>query len=165
MNSQIHPGLALRNHRHLAGFTLVELIVTMIVVGILAVVVLPRFDLLKGFDEIGYRDKVKATLEFARKSAVAMRRQVRVSIAGSGLTVAVQQQTPEGDGASNWSALNLPGSSTNTFVAPAGVTLAPAAATVIFDALGRPDNANSLVFAVSGGAGTITVEAETGYVH
>lgn len=142
---------------------MIELVTTMLIIGIMAVVVLPRFDLLLGYDEIGYRDKVKATLEYARKSAVAMRRQVRVTIAGSGLTVEYQQQTPEGVGAAGWLALNLPGSSTNTFAAPSGVSLAPAADTVSFDALGRPNAAKS--FTVSGGGGSITVEAETGYVH
>jgi len=145
------------------GFTLVELVTIMLVIGILAAVVLPRFDLLQGFDEIGYRDRVKATLEYARKSAVAMRRQVRVTIAASGFTVEHQKQTPEGEGTAGWSALNLPGSGTNTFAPPGNVSLAPAADTVTFDALGRPDAAKS--FTVSGGGGTITVEAETGYVH
>ena len=146
-----------------SGFTMVELVTIMLVIGILAVVALPRFDLLQGFDEIGYRDKIKATLEYARKSAVAQRRQVRVTIIGSGLTLDHQRQTPEGEGSAGWLPLNLPGTSTNTIAAPSGVSLTPAADTVTFDALGRPDAAKSYV--VSGGGGTIAVEAETGYVH
>ncbi|MDK9703316.1 MAG: GspH/FimT family pseudopilin [Sulfuritalea sp.] len=145
------------------GFTLIELVTVLMITGILAFVVLPRFDLLRGFDEVGYRDKVKATLEYARKSAVAMRRQVRVTIAGSGLTVEFQKQTPELEGTAAWSPLNLPGSGTHSFAAPADVSLTPAAATIVFDALGRPDAGKS--FTLSGGAGTIVVEAETGYVH
>jgi MSHA pilin protein MshC len=146
-----------------SGFTMIELVTIMLLVGILAVVALPRFDLLRGFDEIGYRDQVKATLEYARKSAVAQRRQVRVTIVGSGLTLDHQRQTPEGEGVAGWLPLNLPGSGTNSFAAPSGVSLTPAADTVSFDALGRPDAAKSYV--VSGGGGTIIVEAETGYVH
>ncbi len=142
---------------------MIELVTIMLIIGIMAVVVLPRFDLLRGFDEIGYRDKVKATLEYARKSAVAQRRQVRVTIAASGLSLDHQKQTPEGEGVAGWLPLNLPGSGTNSFAAPSGVSLSPAADAVIFDALGRPDAAKSYV--VSGGGGTITVEAETGYVH
>ena len=145
------------------GFTLIELITIMILVGIIAVVALPRMSLLGGWNEIGYRDRVKATLEYARKSAVAQRRVVRVTIAGSGLTVEAQQQTPEGEGTAAWHALILPGSNSNSFAAPSGVSLAPASDTVTFSALGRPDAAKS--YTVSGGVGTIIVEAETGHVR
>lgn len=145
------------------GFTLIELITVMILVGIVAVVTLPRMSLLGGWNEIGYRDRVKATLEYARKSAVAQRRVVRVTIAGSALTVEAQQQTPEGEGTAGWRALILPGSNSNSFAAPSGVSLAPANDTVTFSALGRPDAAKS--YTVSGGVGTITVEAETGHVR
>lgn len=61
------------------GFTLVELIVTMIVVGILAVAVVPRFADQSGFDARGFRDGTLAVLRYAQKSAVAQRRQVCVS--------------------------------------------------------------------------------------
>lgn len=145
------------------GFTLVELIMTMMIIGILAIVALPRMDLLRGWDEIGYRDRVKATLEYARKAAIAQRREVRVTIAGSGLTVEAQQQTPEGEGAAAWAPLNLPGGSTHSFAAPGGVTLTPADDFVSFSALGRPDGPKS--YTVSGGVGTIVVEAETGHVR
>jgi MSHA pilin protein MshC len=145
------------------GFTLIELIATLILIGILAVVAMPRMDMLRGWNEIGYRDRVKGTLEYARKSAVAQRRLVRVTIAGSGLTLEAQTQTPEGEGAAAWVALNLPGSSTNAFAAPSGVSLTPAGDTIIFDALGRPDAAKS--YTVSGGAGTITVAVESGHVR
>ncbi len=148
-----------------SGFTMIELVTIMLIVGILAVVVVPRFGMLQGFDEVGYRDRVKATLEYARKSAVAQRRSVQVDIAGSGLTLTRQTATPEGEGVASWVALNLPGTSTNAFAAPSGVTLNPSAATIIFDALGRPVTLSASSFTVSGGAGTITIEAETGYVH
>lgn len=145
------------------GFTLIELIMTMMIIGILAIVALPRMDFLRGWDEIGYRDRVKATLEYARKAAVAQRRTVRVTIAGSGLTVEAQQQTPEGEGTAGWVALNLPGSGNNNFAAPGSVSLTPPNDTVTFSALGRPDAAKS--YTVSGGVGTIVVEAETGHVR
>lgn len=146
------------------GFTLVELVMTMIIIGILAVVALPRFDLLGGFDEIGYRDQVKATLEYARKAAVAQRRSVRVTLAGNGLTIDIQRQTPEGEGTASWAALSLPGTSTNQITAPGAVTLT-GPATLTFDPLGRPA-ATSYTYMVTGdSSATITVEAETGYVH
>lgn len=150
------------------GFTLPELVMILVIIGVLAVVALPRFDLLRGYDEIGYRDRVRATLEYARKSAVAQRRSVQVTLAGNGLTVEVQRQTPEGEGTASWAALPLPGSSTNQITAPGTVTLA-GPPTLAFDPLGRATatpTAASYSYTVTGdAAATITVEAETGYVH
>lgn len=141
------------------GFTLIEMIVTLMVVGIMAIAVLPRMDMLRGFDEIGFRDKLIATLEYARKSAVAARRDVRVEIAANSVTVTRQNATPEGEGVAGFSPLNLPGANSHTFATPANLTLVPV--TVTFDPLGRSAGAS---IAVSG-AGTITVVAETGYVY
>ncbi|MEI2695131.1 MAG: prepilin-type N-terminal cleavage/methylation domain-containing protein [Saprospiraceae bacterium] len=80
------------------GFTMVELITVMIIVGIMAVVALPRFNS-AGFNTTGYRDKARAALEFARKSAVAQRRIVCVALAGNSLTLTIDNVTPETAGA------------------------------------------------------------------
>jgi MSHA pilin protein MshC len=157
-----------------SGFTMIELVTVMLVVGILAVVVLPRFDLLKGFDEIGYRDKVKATLEYARKSAVAQRRYVCAVIdASNDVTLTIESVNPEN--VSHTLAcpytrpLGLPAADkecgagvTNRICNPGSITLTPAA-TLQFDPLGRAVQGAG-DYTVSGG-GTIAVVAETGYVH
>jgi MSHA pilin protein MshC len=141
---------------------MIELVVTMVVIGILAIAVLPRMDLLRGYDEIGFRDRVRTALEFARKSAVAQRRYARVVVSGSTLTAGIASGIPEGPAAQTFDrSLTLPGENDNQLDPPGGVTLTPDA-TVVFDPLGR--TATTITFAVSG-AGTITVEAETGYVH
>jgi len=155
------------------GFTLVELIVMMIVIAILAVAVVPRFSLLSGFDEVGYRDKVKATLEFARKSAVAQRRYVCAVIDASyDLTLTIETAIPENHtGSCPYSRLlTLPAADkscsgvTNKVCHPGNVTLTPAA-TILFDAQGRPVSGAS-TYTVTGDTNwPITVEAETGYVH
>jgi MSHA pilin protein MshC len=125
--------------------------------------VLPRFDLLRGFDEIGYRDQVKATLEYARKAAVAQRRNVQVTLAAGSVSVMIASDIPEGAAAGTFNRnLVLPGSNSHTFAAPSGVTLNPPA-TLTFDPLGRPSAAGS--FTISGIAQPIIVEAETGYVR
>ncbi|MDP1652665.1 MAG: prepilin-type N-terminal cleavage/methylation domain-containing protein [Rhodocyclaceae bacterium] len=166
------------------GFTMVELIVTMVIIGILAIAVLPRMDLLRGWDEIGYRDQVKATLEYARKSAVAQRRNVRVIIASGTpscsaagdrcLAVAVQRQTPEGEGTASLVALSLPGSSASSIRVPDAVTSFTGVSPLDFDALGRPSgSANcpagtpvNFCYSITGeSTQTITVEAETGHVR
>jgi MSHA pilin protein MshC len=156
--------------RRPSGFTMIELIMTMVIIGVMAVVALPRLDMLRGFDEAGYRDKVKATLEYARKSAVAQRRNVRVALAGNSLTLTIDSDIPEGAAAGTYPrALALPvpdracGGATNQICAPAGITLA-GTATLTFSALGAPNPAGA--YTVTGDAAhSITVEAETGYVH
>lgn len=157
------------------GFTLVELVTVMIVISILAVVALPNFSLLGGYDEVGYRDQVKATLEFARKAAVAQRRYSCVTRSGNTLAVSIDTTSPESRGTATCPReqnLVLPGGG-NT-ISPRGNTtlLGTSAAAVVFDAQGRPWTAASATlstaaqFTVHGESDTVvTVEAETGYVH
>jgi MSHA pilin protein MshC len=126
--------------------------------------------MLRGFDEAGYRDKVRATLEYARKSAVAQRRNVRATLSGNNLALTIDNDIPEGATAGTYPrALALPvpdracGGATNQICAPSGITLA-GTATLSFTALGAPSTAGA--YTVTGDAAhTITVEAETGYVH
>jgi MSHA pilin protein MshC len=165
------------------GFTMVELIVIMLVVGIMAIAAVSRMDSLRGFDEIGFRDQVKATLEYARKSAVAGRRYVCVGVAAgnTGLVVTRDQADPDTRTLATVNctfALNLPGRQANTIVAPAGIAFAGPAAAVIFDPLGRawgPVNdcnpisttqyCYSIQDASSPAAQIVRLERESGYVR
>ena len=102
----------------------------LVLLGILAVFALPRVNLTQGFDEVGYRDAVRATLEHARKSAVAERRNVRVALAGNNLSLSIDNVSPEDPGAGNFPR-NLPlpspdrrcGGPDNQLCAPANVKI------------------------------------------
>ena len=59
-----------------AGFTLVELIVVLAVVGILAVVAIAKFANRKGFDTQGFFDSAQSAVRYAQKEAIAKRRNV-----------------------------------------------------------------------------------------
>ena len=131
---------------------MVELITVLLVVGIMAAVAVPRMNP-SGFDATGYRDKVRATLEFARKSP---------ETPGAGVCPPPPPPPRE---------LTLPatdaacGGPTNAICAPnANVTLVgPVALT--FDALGRPSAAAIYTVTDTMMTLTINVEAETGYVR
>lgn len=75
------------HRRTAAGFTLVELVVTMIVIGILAFVAMPRFADKTAFEARGFRDETLSLLRYAQKSAVAQRRTVCVAIVSTGITL------------------------------------------------------------------------------
>lgn len=152
------------------GFTLIELVMVLILVGILAIFVMPNVRFTQGYDAVGYRDSLRATLEYARKSAVAQRRNVQVTVSGNDLILTIASDVPEGLAAANFGrSLPLPtpdsrcGGVVNRLCAPQGVTLAgPGALT--FSPLGRP-SAGATYTIVGDETWTTTVEAETGHVH
>jgi MSHA pilin protein MshC len=156
------------------GFTLIELIMVVLILGLLAVFVLPRTDLTQGFDEVGFHDAARSTLEYARKSAIAERRNVRVTLAGNNLTLTIANDIPEGANALNFDiaggnarplALPTPdrrcGGPVNQLCAPAGIALG-GPATLDFSPLGRPSAAASYTVTDQP---NILVEAETGHVR
>lgn len=150
------------------GFTLIELVMVLIILGILAIFVLPRVTLTQGYDAVGYRHAVRATLEYARKSAVAERRNVRVQLVGSNLVLQIDNVGPESAGAGTYPRnLTLPAPDrrcngpTHQLCAPSGVTLT-GPATLVFNPLGRPNAAAN--YAITGEP-TVIVEQETGHVR
>lgn len=138
-----------------AGFSLVELIMTTVIVTVLAVAVAPRFYDVDIFQSRGFADQLQASLRYAQKVAIAQRRYVCATFTASQLALTIGATTACG------AALNLPAGSVNYIDAPSGVTISPVPANFYFDSLGKPSVGTSGVI----GTITITVEAETGYVH
>lgn len=140
--------------RH-AGFTMIELITVMIVVGILAVIALPRFADSSDFQARGFQDETRALLRYAQKSAIAQRRNVCVTLAGGGVSLTIDNSTPA-DG------------SCDIALAPpspprGGSGLVASVGSFKFQPLGDTDQAADVTATVAGT--TITVDAKTGYVR
>ena len=152
--------------RAVRGFTMIELIVVMILVGIMAVTVFPRMSLLGAFDARGFGDQTEAYLRFAQKTALAQRRTVRIDIADATtaptmcLTATYADACPAGCG--GLTSISLPA----TFRPGNGSTL-DAGAGFCFDPKGAPSAAQTIEVKDSTGvvARTVTVQAETGYVQ
>lgn len=150
----------------MAGFTMVELVVTMVVIGIMAVVALPRLTALGTFDARGAADQVASYLRFAQKSALAQRRNVRVEVS-SDVAVAPRLCIAANAGDACPAAC---AASNLVFPAQFGVghnaVTIGGAASFCFDTLGGTPATQTITFSSDGSVvSTIRVEAVTGFVH
>jgi MSHA pilin protein MshC len=160
---------------HLSGFTLIELVLMIMFVGILSVVVMPRFAD-KTFDERGFHDAVKTLLQHGRHIAVASRRFVCIEVDAAAGVVSLTHDTALPDDKATITCntdLKLPSlgrgcSQTNQICAPKGVSIT-GTDSLIFDPLGRLVNAPSSVASAASitisNQASITVVPETGYVE
>lgn len=141
--------------RKSTGFTLIELITVMIIVGILAVAVMPRFADQSVFESRGFHDETLALLRYAQKTAIAQRRTVCVDLQDTGVKLSID--TDGTCSASTSITLSLP----NT---PRGGKGLLPLTSFQFTPLGSTNQATNISITIAGSTG-ITVEAATGYVH
>ena len=74
-----------RTHQH--GFTLVELVLTIIILGIVSAVALPKFFSQSTFDERYFHDDLLSATRYAQRLAVASGCMVRLSVSTSGFSL------------------------------------------------------------------------------
>jgi len=150
------------------GFTLVELIAIMLVIGVLAVIVMPKFDGAMGARSEAARDEAVAALRYAAQTAQSHRRLVCADVSSGGLALRIATSR----GATNCdTALPGPDGSSTYTTNPGGAsfTLSPAG-TLYFQPNGRATSdgagatASSRALAISN-ATSITILGETGLVQ
>lgn len=147
------------------GFTLIELIMVLLLVGIMAVVAIPRLLDNKAFEARGFHDATMAALRLAQKSAIAERRTTCVAFTAN--SVSVTLRSAPGNSACGYGVgageVGL-GAGGDPYVVSAttGITFTTTPTNFNFSPLGRASVSNTI--GISGEA-NIVVEAESGYVH
>jgi MSHA pilin protein MshC len=145
------------------GFTLVEMVLVIVIIGIVSAVVGPRFFDRQVFDERVFFEESLAAVRYGQKLALASGCLTQVNLDANGYHLlqaanctsgaySVDVQSPDGE---------------NTFAAavPTDVTLTTANFPVVFDSLGRPSSAASATIGTLNGGLTLNVTADTGLVQ
>jgi len=152
------------------GFTLIELIMVVVILGVLAVYAAPRMFDSNSISARGFHDETLGYLRFAQKNAIAQRRTVCVAFGASSITLTIAS-APATSNCTVAGTLSGPkGAAPVTLNASPGVSYTATPTSFNFDGLGQPITNAGVAMAtqtmqVLGVSNTITVEASTGYVH
>ena len=151
-----------------SGFTLIELITVVVVLGVLSIYAAPRGFIGKDFYDKGFHDETLSYLRYAQKTAIAQRRTVCVSFTNDSLALTVASAS--GNLMCDAAMADVNGKIPATLSARSGTAYASLPADFNFNALGQPVNASSGVvptqtWQVANTTRSIVVESDTGYVH
>jgi|SRR2546421_8283478 len=157
----------MRSHRpaRSRGFTLGELVLSIVLMGILAAIALPRMMSSKGFASRGFYDEAQSVVRYAQKTAIAWRRPILVCIDADKI-----RAISTGTCAAPLTAVPNPVHTSDplqTSTAPDGVVLSPVGS-FSFDGMGKPSAAIIITLASTIANDPtprlINVALETGYV-
>ncbi len=142
------------------GFSFVELVVVIVILGTLAVFVIPRLTQQSVFDLAGFQEEVAAGLRYGQKYAFAAGCPVRAVVSSGGFELRHSSSCDAGDFSV---LLPHPTQGTYSVTAPSGITLSPAGN---FEFLGTGEASASVTITLSSSAGsrTVAVIGPTGYV-
>lgn len=157
-----------RRLRRVRGFTLVELIAVLLMVAVLAVVALPRFDGAMALRGAGWREKVLVALRHAHSVAQGHRRLVCVAVSGGAVTLTIASTHPAGScdatlpGPDGHASFAHDAAAPATTSSPAGTLYFQPSGRVTSDAAGASAVNASIAIA---GEEAIALVGETGHVQ
>lgn len=142
------------------GFTLTELVLIIIILGVLSITALPMWFNRTDFEQRGYFDELIQATRYAQKLALASNCDVRININGNSFSL---QQPTSYCNTANWQEVSLPGKQP-PYNAPGNVTVSAGTGTLTFLASGLA-TADRTITVTGTSALSFTVHAATGYVE
>lgn len=148
------------------GFTIVELVAVMVIIGIIAAISAPRFVGVDAFDARGNYGTLTAALRYAQKTAIAQRRIIYASVNTSTRIVCLGYT-------SNCSSAVIDTATQAAYAKTlsGNVIITASTSPIGFDGLGRPVPNLAATFTIQNtvvpteSTRTITIEQDTGYVR
>lgn len=153
--------------RHRAGgFTLIELVTVLVLLGILAAVAIPRLGDVGAFEARGYYDELVSAARYGQKLAHATGCPITLTVSGSNYRLEMPNSVASCPGGPfTLTTVGKSGNPADPYDrnAPGGISISPAA-TVVFAPSG---SATAATFTVSGGgfSRSFQVHGATGYVE
>ena len=145
------------------GFTLIELVLTIVILGVLSATAMPKFFSYSVFQQTGFFYDMLNAIRYAQKLAVATNCNVQVAISANQYTLtrpSAQSYCTSTTSANFSQAVTRPGSGETSYQGSlAGVTLS--SATFYFMAKGNASGAYTLTV----GSHQISIVSDTGYVY
>jgi len=153
--------MSLKNN---SGFTIIELVTVIALLGILAGIAIVSMGNPQGFQSMAEAEALKANLRFTQSKAMS-------DLPGNvwSLNITAANYTIQRNGGVPNPPVNLPGSDSGTYTLPSGVSVTAGTGLIRFNFRGQPiaANGNPLVGPLTitvYGADPITVTQETGFI-